>query len=75
MDNEYRYFFLAQVGENLEPLMTADQPPGGLIPDQRLDNAQVIQRQLQTFIFGIAWTQLHPRIIVRRSHRLHRHDP
>jgi hypothetical protein len=50
----------------LEPLMTADNVSGALVPDDRLDIAELLNGAAQLLIFGVAGFEVASRIVCRR---------
>ena len=66
------HFGNAHVLQNLKPLMTANHPSGGFVPDNRLDITELFNGAFQLFVFGIARFQILSRVIFGGDQPLNR---
>ena len=61
------HFGDAHVDENLEPLVTADNPAGGFIPDDRLHIPELLNGAFQLFIFRITGLEVLAGVVACRQ--------
>ena len=61
------HFRDAHVNEHLEPLVTADHTPSGLVPDYRLHIAELFNGAFQLFVFHITRLEILAGIVICRE--------